>query len=280
MDANIERGIEYARHEGVALLGDLYAPKGKGPHPVMVAVHGGGWQLGARESYRHWGPYLAEHGIALFAVSYRFAKPGEPSYPAAVHDIRAAVQFAKGRAEALGLDAARVGLMGDSAGGHLAALVALAGDRPEFAHEPRGNPHAGLATSVKALIGAYGVYDLAQQWNHDLRSRPRDSICEKFLGVAPMEDRHRYFEASPLSYAVTAANRTAVLLAWGTEDDIVDAKHQSELFLLALKQARFFARSVVIPGAGHFWMSDPIAEHDSHSARFAPRVLRFLSEKL
>ncbi|HUK59042.1 MAG TPA: alpha/beta hydrolase [Stellaceae bacterium] len=280
MDSEIQRGIEYARHDGVALQGDLYAPKGKGPHPVMVAVHGGGWQLGARDSYRHWGPVLAEQGIALFAVSYRLAKPGEPTYPAAVHDIRAAVQFVKGRADALGLDAARVGLMGDSAGAHLAALVALAGDQPEFAQGPRGNPHAGLATSVKALIGVYGVYDLALQWNHDIASRPRDSICEKFLGVAPMDDRHRYFAASPHSYAVTAANATAVLLAWGAADDIVDPKEQSEPFLLALKQARFYARSVVFPGAGHFWMSDPIAEHDSYSGRFAPRVLRFLLEKL
>ncbi len=139
MDTEIQRGIKFARHDGAALLGDLYAPKGKGPHPVMVAVHGGGWQQGARESYRYWGPYLAERGIALFAASYRLAKAGEPSYPAAIYDIRAAVQFVKGRAEALSLDASRVGLMGDSAGAHLAAMVALAGDKPEFSQAPRGN---------------------------------------------------------------------------------------------------------------------------------------------
>ncbi len=280
MDTEIQRGIEYAKHDGAALQGDLYAPKGKGPHPVMVAVHGGGWQQGSRDSYRHWGPWLSSRGVALFAASYRLAKQGEPSYPAAIHDIRAAVQFVKGRADALSLDASRVGLMGDSAGAQLAAMVALAGDRPEFAGRPRGTPHAGLATTVKALIGVYGVYDLARQWNHDIVSRPRDSICDKFLGVAPMDDRHRYFEASPLSYAVTSANATAVLLAWGSEDDIVDRREQSEPFLLALKQARFYARSVVIEGAGHFWMSDPIDEHDSYSGRFAPRVLRFLLEKL
>jgi len=280
MDTEIQRGIEYARHDGAALLGDLYAPKQKGPHPVVVAVHGGGWQQGARESFRYWGPWLAARGYALFAASYRLSKPGEPSYPAAVHDIRAAVQFAKGGADALGLDPARIALMGDSAGAQLAAVVALAGDKPEFAHGPRGNPHAGLRTDAKALVGVYGVYDLAQQWNHDVLSRPGVSICEKFLGVAPMDDRRRYFEASPLSHAITSANATAVLLAWGTEDDVVDRTTQSEAFLLALKQARFYARSVVIEGAGHFWMSDPIDEPDSYSGRFAPRLLRFLAEKL
>ena len=278
MDTEIQRGIEYARHDGAALLGDLYAPKAKGPHPVVVAVHGGGWQLGSRDSFRYWGPWLAERGIALFAVSYRLSKPGEPSFPAAVHDIRAAVQFVKGRADAFGLDATRVALLGDSAGGQLAALVALAGDKPEFANGPRG-PHAALSTSVKALVGVYGVYDLVQQWNHDTLSRPRDSICEKYLGAAPMDNRRIYFEASPLSWALTSANTTAVLLAYGTEDDIVD-RAQSETFLLALKQARFFARAIVMQGAGHFWMSDPLDEPDSHSGKFAPRLLRFLLEKL
>jgi acetyl esterase/lipase len=278
MDTETERGIDYARHDGVSLQGDLYRPAGNGPHPVLVGVHGGGWQQGTRDNYRHWGPWLAARGVALFAVSYRLSKPGEPSYPAAIHDIRAAVQFVKGRAGDLKLDAARVGVTGDSAGAQLAAMVALAGDRPEFSHGPRG-PHSGQSTSVKVLIGVYGVYDLVQQWEHDVVSRTRDSICEKFLGVSPIDDRHRYFEASPLSYAVTSANATAVLLCWGTEDDIVD-RAQSETFLLALKRARFYARSVVLQGAGHFFMSDPIEESDSHTGRLAPRVLRFLSEKL
>jgi acetyl esterase/lipase len=280
MDTELRRGIEYARHDGAALQGDLYRPKDGSAHPVLVAVHGGGWQQGARESYRYWGPYLAARGYALFAASYRLAKPGEPSYPSAVHDIRAAVQFVKGNAGSLGLDPARVGLMGDSAGAQLAALVALAGDTPQFRDDYRADPHVGESTRVKALVGAYGVYDLASQWNHDALSRPRDSICEKFLGAAPMDDRRIYFDASPLSYATTPANATAVLLAWGDSDDIVDPGTQSEAFLLALKQARYYARGVVMTGAGRFWMSEPIEEEGSFSGRLAPRFVRFLAEKL
>jgi acetyl esterase/lipase len=70
-------GVGYAGHDGVSLLGDLYLPAGAGRHPVLVAVHGGGWQAGARSSFQHWGPYLAERGYALFAISYRLAKKGE-----------------------------------------------------------------------------------------------------------------------------------------------------------------------------------------------------------
>jgi len=280
MDVDIRTGLEYAKHDGVALAGDLYAPKDEGRYPVVVAVHGGGWQLGSRDSYRYWGPWLAARGIALFAVSYRFSKPGEPSFPQAVHDIRAAVQFVKGRGAALKLDPARVGLMGDSAGAHLAALVALAGDHPTFAGAYAGDAYAKLSTKVKAVVGSYGVYDLVAQWNHDLGPRLRDSIVEKFLGAAPLENRRIYFDASPMSYATTDNCATAFLLCYGLEDDIVDHVTQSEAFLRALKQARFFARSVAIPGAGHFWMSDPIEEPGSFSGHLAPRLLRFLAEKL
>lgn len=280
MEVDVRLGLEYARHDGAALVGDLYAPKAEGKYPIVVAVHGGGWQLGSRDSYRHWGPWLAARGHALFAPSYRFSKPGEPSFPQAVHDIRAAVQFVKGKGEAIKADPGRVALMGDSAGGHLAALVGLAGDHPTFAGAYAGDPHAKLSTKVKAVVGVYGVYDLLAQWNFDLGPRLRDSIVEKFLGTAPMENRRVYFDASPVSYATTDNNATAFLLAYGIEDDIVDPMAQSEALLRALKQARFFARKVALPGAGHFWMSDPIEEPGSYSGHLAPRLLRFLAEKL
>ena len=55
--------IQFAEHDGVRLLGDLYLPKGLDKAPVLVAVHGGGWQVGSRKIYTHWGPYLASNGI-------------------------------------------------------------------------------------------------------------------------------------------------------------------------------------------------------------------------
>jgi acetyl esterase/lipase len=277
---DIRRGIEHARHDGILLEGDLYAPEAAGRYPLLVAVHGGGWQLGSRESYRHWGPWLAGRGYALFAIDYRLSKPREPSFPAAVNDVRAAVRFAKGEAAALKTDAERVALIGDSAGAHLAALAALAGGDPFFAGARREDMPAAKSGGVKAVVGVYGVYDLVAQWNHDLVPRPDDRICEKFLGVAPSANRRLYFDASPLSYVTTENNATAFLLSWGTEDDIVDRATQSEAFLTALKQARFYARNVVIPGAGHFWMSDPIDEPGSFPGHLAPRLLRFLAEKV
>jgi acetyl esterase/lipase len=78
---DIERGIAYASHDGVALQADVYAPKTAGKYPAIVAVHGGGWQLGSRESYGYWGRYLAARGYVLMAISYRLSAAGKKASP-------------------------------------------------------------------------------------------------------------------------------------------------------------------------------------------------------
>jgi acetyl esterase/lipase len=276
----VREDIEFAQHDGVRLAGTLYRPRGAGPHPVVVGVHGGGWQLGEASRYRYWGEWLAARGVALFAVTYRLSTPGRKSYPGCLHDVRAAVQFVRGRAADLKLAPDRIALMGDSAGGHLAALVALAGDRPEFATAYPGDAHAGVSTRVKVVIPVYGVFDLYQQWQHDLVARPRDSIVEKLLGVSAADDKHAYFNASPLSWVSAKDNTTAFLVVWGTRDDTVDYRTQSEAFMLALKQSGHFARPVVIEGAPHFWVWEPVDEPGTANNFLAPRLLRFLEQRL
>jgi acetyl esterase/lipase len=275
--------IEYAQHDGVTLTGDLYLPKGVDKAPLVIAAHGGGWQAGGPVTYRHWGPFFAKHGYAVFAISYRLSKPGAKTFPGAVYDVKAAVQFVRANAARFGIDADRIGLMGDSAGAHLAALVALAGDEPLFSTEYRSDPHVATAANVKSVSGFYGVYDMQAQWLHDQITRPRDQITEKFLGASPMQNRRIYFDASPTSYATVEKNektRTRFLLIHGTNDDIVDPQSQSQVFLSALKQAGFFARSIVVPGSGHFWASEPVEEPGSYGAQAAPQMLRFLQGAL
>ncbi len=274
------QNIVYAVHDGVELAGDLYLPAGAGPFPLLINVHGGYWRRGARETYQFWGPYLAERGYAGFTISYRLTKPGRKTYPEAVHDVRAAVQFMRGRAQELRLDPERFALWGNSAGAQLAALVALAGDSALFAGAYAQDPHAGLSTGVKVLIGVYGIYDLFAQWRHSQIGNPGDNLVESYLGASPMQDRRIYFEASPISHAVIGNNKTAVYLSWGTEDDVVDHRSQSLEFLLALKQAGFNARTCVMHGAPHYWLSDPIEEPASQPGFLAPRLLRFLAERL
>ena len=189
--------LVFAEHDGTKLVGDLYLPKGRSKVPVLVAVHGGGWQVGSKQFYRYWGLFLARAGYAVFAVDYRLGKPGV--YPAAVYDVKAAVQYIRAKAGEFDLDPDRIGLIGDSAGAHLASLVALAGDQFNSAY--RDDATASVSAKVKCVIGFYGVYDMHAQWTHDLTSRPNDKIVEKFLGISPMQNRRVNFDASPISYA-------------------------------------------------------------------------------
>jgi acetyl esterase/lipase len=280
MEHEVQRGIEYGQHDGVTLAGDLYLPKTAGRHPALVAVHGGGWQIGDASFYQHWGPYLAQRGYVLFSIDYRLVRDGKRTYPEAVHDVRAAVQFVRSRGEAIKVDPDRLALMGDSAGAHLAALVALAGDAPPFRDGYPADAYATVSAKVKVCVGIYGVYDMAAQWEHDQLHRPADSVTQKFLGASLIDDRKLFFEASPLSYVTRDQSQTAFLLAWGTEDDTVDPATQSQTFLRALKQAGFFVRPVILPGAPHFWNSDPIDEPSSLPGFLAPRLVRFLQGRL
>ena len=276
----LRKNVAYANHDGVELVGDLYLPAGAGPFPVVINVHGGYWRRGSRDTFHYWGPYLAERGYAGFGISYRLTKPGKKTYPEVVHDVRAAVQFIRSSAKDFRIDPDRIALWGNSAGGHLAALVALAGDSPLFAGGYPQDTYASVSTKVKVLIGVYGIYELLGQWRQSQIGNPGDNLVESFLGCSPMQDRRRYFDASPISHAITANNKTAVYLSWGTEDDVVDPRTQSHEFLLALKQAGFAVRTCVMHGAPHYWLSDPIDEPGSHSGFLASRLMRFLADQL
>jgi acetyl esterase/lipase len=278
--AEERREVEYAVHGDVSLKGHLYAPKGPGKFPAVVAVHGGGWRLANLDNYRTLGPWLAERGYVVLAVTHRLSKPAEKVYPEAVQDVRAAVQFVKGKAAELKIDPERIALIGDSSGGHLASLVALAGEHALFREGNAADPHGRISTAVKACVPIYAVLDLARQWRHDQLTRFDDHIVEQFLGASLVEDRRAYFDASPISYVSNRNNTTAFLVAWGTADDIVDHEEQGETFVEALKQARYFVRTAVVPDAPHFWIGDPLDEPGSYSGLFAPRLLRFLQGRL
>ncbi|MGE0801544.1 MAG: alpha/beta hydrolase fold domain-containing protein [Lautropia sp.] len=273
----------YPTEDGRTFEARVYLPAASGTraaerHPVIVAVHGGGWQRANLAYYRHWGPWLSARGYAVVAITHRLTANGESAFPGAVHDVRSAIDFVRLRAQAWRIDSDRIALMGDSSGAHLCCLAALADSRFPAARWAQRQEWKPLA--VKAVIAVYGVYDLAQQWRHDQIARPRDHITEKLLGVGLPDDRFAYFQGSPLAYVSAANSGTAFLLAWGDADDVVDCDQQSVVFQEALKQSGHFVRSAAVPGAAHFWIGDPLDEPGSASGWLAPRLLRFLAARL
>lgn len=117
-DTVITKNIEYANADGKHLLLDLYVPAAvKNPY-LVVWVHGGAWSSGSKES-----PPLGllAAGYTLASVNYRLS--GEATFPAPIHDIKAAIRFLRGNAKKYGYRADKIIIWGSSAGGHLAALV-------------------------------------------------------------------------------------------------------------------------------------------------------------
>src|SRR5207237_3998396 len=93
LEFDVQQALVYGTPDGGKITGDLYVPRPAGKYPAIVAVHGGGWQVGNAAFYRYWGPYLARRGYVVFAIDYRLVQAGKKMYPEAVHDVRAAVQF-------------------------------------------------------------------------------------------------------------------------------------------------------------------------------------------
>lgn len=272
----VDSGLQYVTRDGAALTGVLYRPAQDTPCPVIIAVHGGGWRQGSPQRYQDWGQWLARRGFALFAIHYRLTSQPRHVFPAAAQDVVAATRFIQSQSAALDLDPRRIALMGDSAGAHLVSLIALT--RGSLGPATDNIPADDL--QIRAVIVVYGVYDLLAQWEHDQLTRPSDQITEKLLGSSPLDDKLAYLKASPITYTTTKAPRTSFLVAWGTEDDIVDHKSQSERFVTALKQSGQFVRTVPIVGAPHFWIEQPIAETGSFTGFLAPKLHRFLQERM
>lgn len=265
-------------HDGVELRADAFTPDGEGPFPAFVMVHGGAFVKGDRSSYAPWGRFLAANGYAALSASYRLATTERTTYPEAIWDIKAAVQLLRGSAGELRVDPARIGIMGGSAGGYLAAMIALTAGDPVFAN-PYPDAFADLSAAVSVVVPMAGLIDLVACWEYDRISRPPgDQPLERYLGGTPLTERRRYYEASPIFHASTGnAKGTRWLITWGTADEVVPPGSNSEALVRELQLAGALVRTAPIPGAGHFWyMEGEVMEPGSISAHFAPRLLGFL----
>ena len=259
--ATSHRGVTFAEVLGFRpLLLDVHVPVvAAGPVPCVVWVHGGGWEAGDRRfTPSTWPPdflfeALVAAGLAVATVDYRFS--GEAVFPAALHDVKAAVRFLRLHAEVLGIDPERFGVCGESAGGHLAAMIALTGDDPEL----EGSVGVvGPSTAVQAAVVLYGVTDFTSRRSlHPVASDAEsDAVEARFLGALPAEDPGLAAMASPVTHATSSA--PPMLLLSGDADTVVPYD-QSERLRAALEAAGAGNVTLhLIPGADHcFEGTDP-----------------------
>ncbi|GGL91738.1 alpha/beta hydrolase [Nakamurella endophytica] len=237
-------GLSFALFRGVRpLLLDVWVPPRTHPPGVVVWVHGGGWREGDR---RYLPPTLAHEslftavvdaGLALVTVDYRLS--GEATFPAQLHDVKSAIRYVRRYAGELGIDGGRIGVGGESAGGHLAALAALTADDSGELEGAVGVTGASSAVACAALwypfLDARGLH---------LGEAPDDPVAALLGGRSPDLARR----ASPAAYV--AAGAPPFLLVHGEQDTVVPIA-QSEQMRRDLDEAGVPVELRRIPGAGH-----------------------------
>jgi len=269
---DIRLDVPYGGGPSGNLCLDLYLPNGAGPHPVLLCLHGGAWLRGSQRQYKSWGPYLAERGYAVVAVDYRLSSQVSPAWPGVWQDVCRALDWLLAQASALHLDPSRFGTIGDSAGGHMAAMLSL---------------HEDTAKYIRAMVGVYGIYDLADWWRVTQPPKRTDDPVKKLMGKSYTEAPADYENFSPVHrvQALKACPAAKYLIIHGDEDAIVH-HNQSERFISTLREKGAEVEDMLISGAGHHWFT--LAEDNPARKRVdeepnvtvAPRLLRFLERGL
>lgn len=190
---------------------DFYRAAGREVAPCVLVVHGGGWDGGDRKQLPEMNHWLAHHGYAVAAVSYRLAP--EHRWPAQREDVRGAIAWVKANAVELGVDATRLVLLGRSAGGQIALNVAYTAKDP----------------AVRGVVGLYAPADLFLGYESGREDDALQSrrLLRQYLGGTPEEVPEAYAEASATTHV--RGDSPPTLLLHGKLDTLVWERHTARL---------------------------------------------------
>jgi len=236
-----EAGIEFSNPDDQHLQLDLARPaSGDTLRPAVLCIHGGGFRAGKRERWDDLCKQLAARGYFAATVTYRLAPKYQ--FPAAVRDVKAAVRWLRAHADQYHIDPNRIGVVGDSAGGHLAQFLGVTGDVPQFEGE---GGHADQSSGVSCVVNYYGPSDFTKSYG---KSVDAAEVLPLWLGGDAQQEHHRHILASPLYWVTPDAAPT--LLLHGTEDAYV-AHEQAVWIRDRLQAADVDVELLTLDGAGH-----------------------------
>jgi acetyl esterase/lipase len=243
----------YVQYGARCLKLDLYLPaaaRATSGVPVVVLVHGGGWRSGFRSEFVPMAVRLAQRGYAAVTVSYRLS--GEAQYPAAIHDVRAAVRWVRMHAGAYGLDAQRIALAGGSAGGQIAGLAGVTGHLGKF--DP-GAAAGSVSSAVQAIVNIDGLSDFTSEAARANEDDPNKhpSAAGAWFGGRYAEKTALWEEASPIRYV--RAGMPPILFVDSAQPRY--AVERDEM-MAKMKEVGAGSRVALLPDTPHsFWMFDP-----------------------
>jgi acetyl esterase/lipase len=259
-----EQGIEYSNPDNQHLQVNLARPKeASGKLPAVLCIHGGGFRAGKRERWDNLCKQLAERGYVAATATYRLAPKYQ--FPAAVHDVKAAVRWLRANADKYHIDPERIGVVGDSAGGHLAQYLGVTGDVPSLEGDG-GN--AGHSSRVTCVVNYYGPSDLTKSYG---KSVDAAEVLPLWLGGDATKEHRRHIVASPLYWVTPSAAPT--LLLHGTEDPYVNYEQAGWIYD-KLKAADVEVELLTLKGAGHGFKGEDAEKAEKAMLDFFDRHLK------
>jgi acetyl esterase/lipase len=225
---SVQRDVVYCTMEDVPLAMDVYTSAGVSDAPAIIHVHGGAWTRGQKSTTSRMEIYaLARAGFVVFSINYRLAP--EYKFPAMIEDVKCAVRSIRAHADDYHVDADRIGALGESAGGH---LVALLGTSDKSAGFDVGE-YLEQSSRVQAVVDLYGPADLD---NHP------QQMWGKVFPIDQLES------ASPVTYV--SADDPPFLILHGNQDALVPFE-PSQLLYERLTAVGVEAELVTVKNAGH-----------------------------
>ncbi len=266
-DFTVEKDVSFLAEDRAEKL-DLYLPQSNGAlRPAVVMIHGGSWKHGSKSASRELNicTNLAKAGYVAVSIEYRLAK-GRFAYPVNLNDCRDAVRFLRANAAKYQIDPARIGVIGASAGGHLALLLALT-DEENFTDPSSIYP--GVSCRVSCCINLYGVttrFPEETQLNRDF-----DAMAGKSADAASLQ------EMLPVKRVKKSA--PPVLTLHGTADKTVSFRH-AEALDAALKSQGVPSELLPVAGVGHMFNMEFTDDGKPLPGEVKTAMLRFLENNL
>ncbi len=257
--AGLINDIEYARPDGISLRMDAYVQPGSRSVPAVILVHGGGWVAGdrRREVQPLFKP-LEDAGFSWFSISYRLASD-VTQFGVAIDDVSSAISYVRTHAAEFNVDPDRIALVGESAGGQLAAMAALRG---------------GAGTPVRAVVALYTPTDLAallknsQYIPAQIRDGVRGTPWEPFILAA-------LTKLSPIDNV--RRDMPPFLFIHGTADQLVPLSQSVEM-CDRMREVGASCEVYRVDGAGHgirWWESSP-----QYSTAYKQKIVAWLRNEL
>ncbi|MDP7206641.1 MAG: alpha/beta hydrolase, partial [Pirellulaceae bacterium] len=240
----------YAGNDNPRQSLDLVLPRSPStttPRPLVVFIHGGGWRNGNKQSGRSLvARYVATGKYLGATIGYRLSD--EATWPAQIHDCKAAIRWLRAHAGQYGIDPDRIGVMGTSAGGHLVAMLGVSGGIKEM--EGTIGEHLDQLSSVQCVVDMFGPTELLTMDDYPgkLVHNSPDSPESRLVGGALQENKGISRNASPVTHV--SRNDAPTLIVHGNKDPVVPF-NQSERFFELLQKARVDVNLIQMIDGGH-----------------------------